>query len=384
MIISFKNNDGNYEEGYVDGQNSIISTFSSTTVTVNGNYGSSANPLSSITVNIAQTGHTDEELEEAFDSGYNSGETHQKSLLSSTAITENGSYQMENGWSGVTVNVDTASTYNSGYTEGMEDQKALLVSTAFTENGNYSRENGWSGVSVNVDTASTYNSGYTSGYTDGYESGSTDEKSKLSAVTITANTAITVSEGGYSGITVNVSDNFAKLIDKSITEAVIPNGIEKIENYVFDGCTSLSSVTMPNGITSIENYAFGSCTSLSSITMPNEVTKIGPYAFSGCSSLSSVTMPNALTSIGISAFAECTSLSSITIPDGVTILGLTAFRNCSSLKTIYAYPTTEPRLGNIRVFEGVPSTGRVYYPSGSNYNTWKSNQFISGWTFTAM
>jgi len=383
MIISFKNNDGKYEEGYADGQNSIISTFSSTTVTVNGNYGSSANPLSSITVNIAQTGHTDEELEEAFDSGYNSGETHQKSLLVSTAITENGSYQRENGWSGVTVNVDTASTYNNGYT---------------------------------------------SGYTDGYESGSTDEKSKLSAITITANTAITVSEGGYSGITVNVPDNFAKLIDKSITEAVIPNGIETIGDNTFSECTSLSSVTIPNGVTSIGQNAFQKCRSLSSVEIPNGVTKINNGTFSGCTSLSSVTIPSGVTSIGQNAFQNCRSLSSVVIPISVTsidqyafagcsslsylgislgvtsigvaafsgcssVTGVTlgigvtsiagsAFRDCTSIKRISAYPTTAPTIVS-NSFLGVPSTGTVYYPKGSNYSSWKSNQNLSGWTFTA-
>lgn len=55
-------------------------------------------------------------------------------------------------------------------------------------------------LNVNIDTASTYQSGYTSGHTDGVS----EEKAKLSAITFTANTAITISDGGYSAITVNV------------------------------------------------------------------------------------------------------------------------------------------------------------------------------------
>lgn len=259
-----------YTSGHTDGEDAIISTFTAFTATTNGEYGSSANPYSSvtvnvpqtgtsiplssititentaitetekaysaITVNVPQTGHTDQELEEAFESGYTSGHTEgmndQKQLLTTTAFTENGSYQRENGWSGITVNVDTASTYNSGYESGHTDgvseekaklsgitftantavtlndggysavtvnvaqtghtdqeiteaynsgytsgethQKSLLSTTAFTENGTYSNENGWSGVTVNLDTASTYNNGYTSGYSSGYTSGYTD------------------------------------------------------------------------------------------------------------------------------------------------------------------------------------------------------------------
>jgi len=260
-----------------------------------------------------QSGSTD-----GFNSGYTSGETHQKSLLVTTAFTENGTYTRENGWNGVTVNVDTASTYDSGYTsgytsghtdgvyeekaklsattftantavtisdggysaitvnvpqtghtdqeleesyesgytEGMEDQKALLVSTAFTENGNYSRENGWNSVSVNVDTASTYNSGYTSGYTSGHTDGVSEEKAKMSAVTFTENTAVTLSDGSYSAVTVNVPQTGHT--DEELEEA-FNSGYTSGENNVI---STFSSITIT------ENGQYGSSAHpLSSITV---------------------------------------------------------------------------------------------------------------------
>ena len=81
---------------------------------------------------------------------------------------------------------DCTDYYNSGYTEGEAAQKAKLVSTAITENGTYSREDGFSSVTVEVQQtgytqqdidnayASGYTAGYDSGYTDGYNSGYTD------------------------------------------------------------------------------------------------------------------------------------------------------------------------------------------------------------------
>lgn len=45
-----------YTSGYTDGENDVISTFSAMTATTNGVYGSSANPLSSITVNVQSSG----------------------------------------------------------------------------------------------------------------------------------------------------------------------------------------------------------------------------------------------------------------------------------------------------------------------------------------
>lgn len=206
--------------------------------------------MSSVTINAeayAQRNYDDgfdDGFLDGMSSGYTEGETHQKSLLVSTAFTENGEYSKEDGWSAVTVNVPTGSTvvleektvvisadttnvlpssgydgmsavtidasdyaqqnyeggYTSGHSQGMADQKALLSTTALTENGSYSRENGWSGVTVNIDTASTWNSGYNSGHTDGVS----EEKAKMSAVTFTANTAVTLSDGSYSAVTVDI------------------------------------------------------------------------------------------------------------------------------------------------------------------------------------
>lgn len=96
--------------------------------------------------------------------GYQSGEDHQKGLLSSATFTENGAYTRGDGWSSVTVDINTAATYNSGYTEGYSSgrtrgfsegvaaQKGLLTAETFTQNGTYTRANGWDEVTVNVPT----------------------------------------------------------------------------------------------------------------------------------------------------------------------------------------------------------------------------------------
>lgn len=141
-------------------------------VTENGDYLPSAgyDGFSSVEVNVP-TGHTDEELEEAYESGYTSGETHQKALLSAITITQNGSYERENGYSAITVNV-------SG-------QEPSLVSTAVTANGEFFPAQGYDGfssVEVNVPTGSTINN---------------QDKN----ITITANTATTITfDSGYTGL----------------------------------------------------------------------------------------------------------------------------------------------------------------------------------------
>lgn len=182
-----------YTSGHTDGVNEEKAKLSATTFTANTAVTISDGGYSAITVNVPQTGTS--------------------IPLSSITITENTAItETEKAYSAITVNVpqtghtdqELEDAYESGHTEGMEDQKALLSSTAFTENGSYTSENGWSGVTVSIDTASTYNSGYTSGYTSGHTDGVSEEKEKMSAVTFTANTAVTLSDGSYSAVTVNV------------------------------------------------------------------------------------------------------------------------------------------------------------------------------------
>ncbi|MGN0235753.1 MAG: leucine-rich repeat domain-containing protein [Paludibacteraceae bacterium] len=109
---------------------------------------------------------------------------------------------------------------------------------------------------------------------------------------------------------------------------IIPNGVVKIGDYAFSGCSALISIIIPNSVTNIGDRAFEDCSSLTSITIPNGVTSIGDRAFEGCSALTSITIPNSVTSIGDRAFEDCSSLTSITIPNGVISIGDRAFEGC--------------------------------------------------------
>lgn len=66
--------------------------------------------------------------------------------------------------------------YNVGNTDGIEvgkaEQKTLLVPITITENGTYENENGYSTIEVNVpDTNGSYDEGYTDGYAEGEAKG---------------------------------------------------------------------------------------------------------------------------------------------------------------------------------------------------------------------
>ena len=184
-------------------------------------------------------------------------------------------------------------------------------------------------------------------------------------------TSIVVEEGNP---VYDSRDNCNAIVEKATNTIIcgcknttFPQSVTGIGTYVFNGCSSLTSITIPNHITNIQSNPFRSCSSLATIVVesnnsiydsrdncnaiietatntliagcqntiiPNSVTGIGDEAFYGCSSLTSVNIPNCVTSIGVGAFSGCSSLTSINIPENVTSIGNSAFSRCSSLISI--------------------------------------------------
>ena len=130
-----------------------------------------------------------------------------------------------------------------------------------------------------------------------------------------------------------------------LTSLTIPSSVTSISDYAFSGCSGLTSLTIPSGVTSIGDYVFYDCSGLTSLTLPSGVTSIGDWAFYGCSGLTSLTIPSSVTSIGWSAFSGCSGLTSLTIPSGVTSIGNSAFSGCSGLTSL-TLPSSVTSIGD--------------------------------------
>ena len=57
----------------------------------------------------------------------------------------------------------------------------------------------------------------------------------------------------------------------------IPEGVMKLPEYAFKGCTTLKRVVLPSTLTEISGSAFYGCTGLAGVTIPERVTNIGTY-----------------------------------------------------------------------------------------------------------
>lgn len=144
----------------------------------------------------------------------------------------------------------------------------------------------------------------------------------------------------------------------NMTSVSLPDGLETIGNFAFNGCTnaSFTTITIPASVTSTGTSIFNGCTYLATVEFSagSNLTGIGNNAFRYCNALGSITIPAGVTSIGNYAFQSCTSLGSINIPASVTSIGTQAFDGCTSLATITL--NSNPYLNGSTVF---PSTAAV-------------------------
>ena len=150
---------------------------------------------------------------------------------------------------------------------------------------------------------------------------------------------------------------------------------DKLGDYVFNGCSGLTSLTLPSSVTKIGCYALFNCIGLTSLTLPSSVTEIGEHAFLNCSGLTNFTIPSGVTSIGTSAFFCCYGLISLTIPSSVTAIGSQAFKHCSGLTSIYVYMEKLPETGS-NLFLGCDEKNcTVYVPKGTGDAYFRSAEF---------
>ena len=157
-------------------------------------------------------------------------------------------------------------------------------------------------------------------------------------------------------------------------------------NYMFSGCTGLTSVDL-SGLTTISGVSacstmFQGCTGLTSVDLSSLTTLTGGSAcntmFQNCTGLTSVDLSSLTTLTGGSAcnymFQNCTGLTSVDLSGLTTITGGSAcanmFQGCTSLSTVYIGNTTAIDFGTRTtqfnsMFQGCAQNIDVYAPAGN-------------------
>lgn len=126
-------------------------------------------------------------------------------------------------------------------------------------------------------------------------------------------------------------------IGKNNRSFTVPDSVNIINYYAFNGCENLCVVIIPDTVTQILPYAFNDCDKLLKITLSNNLTQIGVGVFSNCDKLTNITIPNEVNKICFSAFQDCKNLKTISIPNSVTNIESRAFNLCNNLTDIDYY-----------------------------------------------
>ncbi len=198
---------------------------------------------------------------------------------------------------------------------------------------------------------------------------------------------------------VEIIDELAFYCAMALRQVTIPNSVTRIAKYAFASCSSLTTANIPNQLKSFGGTVFSGCTALTDITfnpgntyniidgnlytkdgtclilyanrrysthftIPRSVTLICGGAFSGCKTLMGVTIPYGVTSIEDSAFSFCHSLTEITIPGSVKTIGGGAFENCGSLRHVEICNGVE-KIGWF-AFARCSSLKKIFFPESVN------------------
>ena len=191
---------------------------------------------------------------------------------------------------------------------------------------------------------------------------------------------------------------------KDDTSYEIPEGIQGIQYYAFDGCKKLKSVTLPKSLNKIYGAdSFRGCDNLEALygyhttsdhkgfvsddhklqfvipnidpdyVIPDDVTSLGGHLFEGMQNLRSVTMGDQVTTFGDYVFTSCRSLKTVTLSANLASVGLNPFWYCESLEAVYFRSLIPPSYGDQQYSE-IPFL-KVYVPSQS-YTIYTSD---AGW-----
>ena len=142
---------------------------------------------------------------------------------------------------------------------------------------------------------------------------------------------------------------------------IIPPTVNFIAKEMFQGDIYLTQITIPDSVRGMDTRPFSGCTSLESITVGNGMNYIDMYFTLGAWSLTSVTFGSNVSSMSDIAFGT----DSLKTP---------------LLQTLIFNSATPPILThNDHIVYGLPESGTVYAPIGSDYSSFMTMMPV-GWS----
>jgi len=178
--------------------------------------------------------------------------------------------------------------------------------------------------------------------------------------------------GGVSGNPLSYAHNLY-LNSELVTDLVIPDGINRIDDGAFCNATCLTSVTIPASVKEVGQAAFSGCTNLQGVYISDLAAWCDinfRYQNSGANPLrlahnlylngqliTDLVIPEGVDSIKLNAFSDLQCITSLSISKSVKYINGDAFSRCTNLLTI---------LYNAKRCEDLPN-GQIGFRDGGSY-----------------
>ena len=137
------------------------------------------------------------------------------------------------------------------------------------------------------------------------------------------------------------------------------SSIEKIGENAFYNCESLESIVLSKDVKELKLKAFYGCHNLENIQGVFNVKTIPTYCFYKCEKLKNITFSNILSLINTSAFEGCKSLETFSFTENIETIEPNAFKNCTSLTKLDFNDNLKIICGN--AFCGCENIKEIYF-----------------------
>ena len=149
-----------------------------------------------------------------------------------------------------------------------------------------------------------------------------------------------------------------------LLSCVVPDGCA-MSYGVFDECYYITYVKLPSDMTMIPSSTFQDCKLLEHIDLPDHFTDIDERAFSG-TAIKSFVLPEEMTTIKYGIFSSCKQLEEVVLPPNLTKIEQRAFMYCYELKRVI-HADGSYNEGEFFIPEGVTDLGEYAIYLNSPY-----------------
>jgi len=121
-------------------------------------------------------------------------------------------------------------------------------------------------------------------------------------------------------------NQYAGVVVQSLSAVVLPDSITELGESAFKSNHYLTDVGLPDSLTVMGKGIFNDCRILTGVTFPSGITAIPDGMFTQ-TGFKEIEIPDTVEKIGNGAFSLCYYLTDVSLPDSCKILDVGAFRN---------------------------------------------------------